>query len=195
MEMAIPSCRVFMLENDRLRWLIREAKGGSIDAFGELIELRERQVLRLAQRLLSDREAARDAAQDVFLRLHRRLSSIKEDQELTPWLYRTTINVCFDALRKTKRELALDSIAEPFSTTDNPEQAVLVGQQRRLIFAALHALSPRERETIVLRELEGYATAEVAQLLGSSETTVRSQISTARVKMRKFMIDTLRRPR
>ena len=73
MQMAISSLDRFMLEPDLLRRLIRGAKAGEADSFEGLVFLHERRVLRLAPRLLLNREAARNAAQDVFLRLHRKL--------------------------------------------------------------------------------------------------------------------------
>jgi RNA polymerase sigma-70 factor (ECF subfamily) len=195
MEVAIPSYRVFMLEHDRLRQLIREAKAGRIESFEHLVVLHERRVLRLAERLLLNREAARDAAQEVFFRLYKKIQSIKDDGDLAPWLYRTTLNICFDSLRKSKRETALDLVPEPPAGNDDPEQSTASLQQKRLALTALQELSPRERQVIVLRELEGYSTAEVARLLDSTETTVRSQVSTARVKMKNFVAGKLRRPR
>ena len=73
----------------------------------------------------------------------------------------------------------------------NPESSAAMRQQQQLVLAALKALTPRERQAIVLRDLEGYSTAEVASMLGSSETTVRSQISTGRVKMKDFLVTKL----
>ena len=67
------------------------------------------------------------------------------------------------------------------------QEAVARNEQRRLVQAALRALSPREREAIVLRDLEGLSTSEVARVLGSSEGTVRSQISTGRLKIKQFV--------
>lgn len=87
--MAIPSVRFFMFEPDRLRELIQEAKAGSAESFDVLVRLHERRVLRLAQRLLLKSEAARDAAQDVFFRLYKKIRTIDEDKDLGPWLYRT----------------------------------------------------------------------------------------------------------
>lgn len=77
--------------------------------------------------------------------------------------------------------------------TPDPEQALTAGEDRALLMAALDTLSERERAAIVLRDMEGRTSSEVAQILGSSETTVRSQISSGRVKMRNFILKKLRR--
>src|ERR1700761_7248619 len=107
MQMAIPSFDRLMLEPDVLRQLIRGAKAGEAESFERLVSLHERRVLRLAQRLLLNREAARDAAQDVFTRLHRKIGSVAEDKDLGPWLYRTTVNVCIDLIRRAKQEMPI----------------------------------------------------------------------------------------
>src|SRR4051812_37265625 len=184
MQMAIPSFDRFMLEPELLRHLIRGAKAGEAASFEKLVSLHERRVLRLAQRLLLNREAARDAAQDVFLRLHKKIGSVAEDRELGPWLYRTTVNICMDVLRRSKDEIPVDLVPELADDCGNPEHSAAKRQQQRLVLAALKVLTPRERQAIVLRDLEGYSTAEVANLLGSTGATVRSQISTGRVKMK-----------
>ena len=187
MQMAISSFEQSMCEGDRLWQLIREAKAGSMEAFERMVILHERLVLRFAQRLLLNREAARDAAQEVFFRLYRHLQSIDERRELVPWLYRATSNVCLDMLRRRKDELPLDVIAEPPGEGENPEHETRRLQEQRLLFEALRELSPRERQVIVLRDIEGYSTSDVAGMLGSSDTTIRTQISTGRVKLRKYL--------
>ncbi len=193
MQMAIPSLDQLMLEPDLLRQLIRGAKAGEAASFERLVILHERRVLRLAQRLLLNREAARDAAQDVFIRLHRKLGSVSEDKELGPWLYRMTVNICIDLLRRSKDELPIDLVPEMADEDDNPERAAAMREEGQLVLAALKGLTPKERQAIVLRDLEGYSTAEVAGILGSSEATVRSQISTGRVKMKDFLTTKLGR--
>lgn len=150
--------------------------------------LHEQLVLRFAQRVVLNREAARDAAQEVFLRLFRSLRSIDEMRELGPWLYRTTSNVCLDLLRKQKGELPVNLIAEPELPERNPEEAAAQAQEQQVLLTALERLSARERQAIVLRDLEGYSTSEVAALLGTSEATVRSQISTGRAKLRELLV-------
>ena len=188
MQMALSSLDHGMREQDRLRQLIGDAKAGDVSAFERLVVLHERAVLRFAQRLLLNREAARDAAQEVFLRLYRSIRSIDERRELSPWLYRTTSNICLDMLRRTRSELSIDLVVEPEVEARNPEQEMRLAQQQQLLLEALRELSPRERQAIVLRDLEGWSTSEVAELLGSTETTVRSQISTGRVKLRNYIM-------
>jgi RNA polymerase sigma-70 factor (ECF subfamily) len=192
MQMAIPLVR-FMFEKDMLRRLIQEAKAGNAASFERIVHLHERAVLGLAQRILLNREAAKDAAQEVFIRFHKNLSRLDEERDLGAWLYRATSNACFDILRRTKQDLPLDLLSEPLDGALNPEESMAVTQQRRLIFSALKELSPRERQAIVLRDLEGYSTGEVARILNSTEGTVGSQISTGRIKIKNFVVAQLGR--
>jgi len=192
MQMAIPFDRC-MFEQDFLRRLIREAKAGDAFAFERIITAHEHMVLRFAQRILLNREAAKDAAQEAFLRLYKSLREVDETRDLSAWLYRTTSNICYDILRRTKRHLSIDLSIEPADGRPNPEESMNSAQQKRLVMSALKQLSAREREVIALRDLEGHSTAEVAHILGISEGTVRSQLSTGRIKIKNFVTIAARR--
>jgi len=169
--------------------LVRLAKAGDAAAFEAILCQFERRVVLTAMRLLNgDLEDAKDAAQQVFLRLHRSLHQLDADRHFASWLYRITVNVCRDMLRVRARRPVV-SLEEAGSCTiaGGAEDAMRRDEQMRLIYAALAALSEHERAAIVLRDLEGFSTTEVARILQSSEGTVRSQISYARVKIRKFV--------
>ena len=173
---------------------VRRARAGDDSAFTLLVERHERMVLRTALRLLGNRDAAQDAAQEAFLRLHRYLGRFDESRELGPWLYRVVVNVCRDLGRRRGRVpiVALDdaSAAARAATKDGVaalDEEIDRSRQRSLVQAALLTLPEKERAAIVLRDIEGLPTAEVARILGSSEGTVRSQISTGRLKIKRFI--------
>jgi RNA polymerase sigma factor (sigma-70 family) len=114
MEMAaIPLMCEFAAEPESIRGLVRAAKAGDVASFEQLIALHERPVLRLAQRLLLNRELAQDAAQEVFLRLHSKLGKFDDGKDLGPWLYRITVNICHDLRRRSKPDLPLDLAPPP----------------------------------------------------------------------------------
>jgi RNA polymerase sigma-70 factor, ECF subfamily len=192
MQMAIPFNRC-MFEQGFVRHLIREAKAGDAVAFERIVTAHEHIVLRFAQRILLNREAAKDAAQEAFLRLYKNLGAMDETRDLSAWLYRTTSNICFDILRRTKQHLPIDLSIEPADGRPNPEESMNAAQQKRLVMSALKQLSTREREVIALRDLEGHSTAEVAHILRISEGTVRSQLSTGRIKIKNFVTTASRR--
>lgn len=142
--------------------------------------------------MLGDWEDARDAAQETFPRVYRYLGRFDPAQDFNGWLYRIAVNVCRDLARKRRSnhfsleaEVESGAIAEPVSP-HNTESAALLAQEHAILMRALATLSEKERAAIVLRDLEGLPTEEVARILGSSQTTVRSQISVARVKIKAF---------
>jgi RNA polymerase sigma-70 factor (ECF subfamily) len=166
--------------------LVKLAKGGDSGAFEVIVLRHERRVLSIAMHLLGgNREDARDAAQQVFLRLHRHLDRVNENLAFAGWLYRVTVNVCRDIhrARAARPTVPLEQAGDVAGASESDE-ALIRGEQSRIIHAALATLSEKERAAVVLRDLEGLSTREVARILGSSEGTVRSQISHARLKMR-----------
>ncbi|HXX23914.1 MAG TPA: RNA polymerase sigma factor [Terriglobia bacterium] len=175
--------------------LLKRVIAGDSVAFEQIILRYERRVLMTAWRLLGHREDAQDAAQEVFLRLYKYRHHFDQKRALLPWLYRMTVNVCHDVYRKRRQEDALAAgEMDRASLAYDPGGEITRSEQRRIIEAALEALTEKERAAVVLRDIEGLTTKDVAGILGSSETTVRSQISTARVKIRKF-VDKLEKKR
>ncbi len=166
--------------------MLKRAKAGDLAAFEEIVVRHERQVFLTALRLLGRREDAQDAAQEVFIRLHRHLGRFDEDREFAPWLYRMTVNVCRDIGRKRRKE-EMAPLEELAGTAQDPQAGALAAERLRIAREGLRRLPEKERAALVLRDLEGLTTREVARVLGSTETTVRSQISSARLKLRKFV--------
>ena len=172
--------------------LIQQAKEGSAEAFEQIMLRYEQKVFATSWRMLGNEADARDAVQEVFLRVLKYIGSFKLDQDFGGWLYRIVINTCRDARRRGLKarmfaslEAELESGAcDALRSEANHEADAIVSQQRALIRAALDTLTKKERAAIVLRDLEGLSTEEVAQILGSSATTVRSQICSARSKIR-----------
>jgi len=172
--------------DDRVR-TAGAAKAGDLAAFETLMRQHERMVLVTALRLLGNIEDAKDASQEVFLKLHRNLGKVEAASNFSGWLYRVTVNVCHDMRRKSKASVAVEDMPEPASAEDDPHQSAAGAERRRVLQLSLRLLSEKERAALVLRDLEGLSTGEVARVLGSTEATVRSQISKARVKVREFV--------
>ena len=174
---------------------IERARAGDTLAFEQVMVCTQHKVAATAWRLLGNREDARDAAQEVFLRAFKYLKAYRPEQDFHGWLYRITVNVCRDMLRGRnkagaqtstvdfERELsALEAIAGDSDTAE----AAVVAQQRAIVRRALETLPEKERTALVLRDLEGLSTDEVARMMGSRPATVRSQVSTARGKVKVF---------
>lgn len=174
-----------------LRPVVERAQAGDADAFTEIVSWYQRRVVTTAWRILGDETEALDVAQDVFLRLHRYLRSFDPAQDFGGWLYRMVVNACHDARRRRPRHLSLEDdrargALDDLRSPDDVEASAGALEDERVLAAALATLSEKERAALVLRDLEGLSTQEVADALGSSPTTVRSQISVARAKLRAF---------
>jgi RNA polymerase sigma-70 factor (ECF subfamily) len=165
--------------------VFERAVAGDLDAFDALMRSHERQVLGTALRLLGHLEDAQDAAQEVFIRLFRHLKKLQSAEAVGPWLYRVTVNACNDAWQKRRpaSDVADLNLA---SEAPDPETLARQSQRQRVVARGLETLAQKERAALVLRGVEGLSTREVAEVLGSSEVTVRTQICTARMKLRKF---------
>jgi len=162
---------------------------------------RER-VFWIAYHIVGDREVARDVAQEVFVRLFRVIRRFREGGRFDAWLYRISTNLGIDAFRRERphREAAsLDAIGgrtasgeeadaapdPPPATGASPGESPAGDALRRRevgrIFAELSSrLTRRQRTAFVLREIEGLSTGEVAEVMRSTESTVRNHILQAR---------------
>jgi RNA polymerase sigma-70 factor (ECF subfamily) len=181
---TFPSRRVYLVVNMPITTraiLDRPHTQTATDRLGRLFDAHHERLFRLARRLSSDREEARDLVQEAFLRAARQPWKVPEgDQPEEAWLVRTLVNLCRDRFRRlVVRSRAASEIRrvglEPVS--QHPEEAVVA---RATVQSALACLSARRRAVVVLHELEGVAVREVARLLGVAEVTVRWHLLAAR---------------
>lgn len=166
---------------------LERSQAGDLGAFEALMRQYERLVLVTALRLVGNLPDAQDASQEVFLRLYRNLGKLEHEQAMAGWLYRVTVNVCHDLRRKRPESAPVEEAERVATAAADPQQRAAEAERRRVLQMSLRVLSERERSALVLRDLEGLSTEEVAKAMGSTEATVRSQISKARVKVKDYM--------
>ena len=180
--------------------LVERAAAGDKSAFEQLMVHSQQRVLAVCWRMLGNEADARDATQEVFLRIYKYLGRFRQDQDFFAWVYGITLNVCRTFLKKRQHQTdrftsLVEEEAEGSLILGAPsvsgEEALLSQQRRRLMSQAIAVLPYKERASILLREVEGLSTEEVARVLRSSSTTVRSQISSARRKIRDYCRDRL----
>ncbi|HJW14738.1 MAG TPA: sigma-70 family RNA polymerase sigma factor [Thermoanaerobaculia bacterium] len=169
--------------------LVERAREGDGRAFDRLMLETQERVVGTAWRLLGSREDARDAAQEVYLRVFRHLGRFRPGHDFRAWLYRITVNVCRDAARRRRREPVAAAAAREPGSAPEAEQDLLGAERWSRLLGALAALPPKERAALVLRDLEGLTSEQVARVLGSRPGTVRSQIASARMRIRSFCVD------
>ena len=171
--------------------LLALAKSGDLDAFEQIVALHERRVFALAVRLTGSVEDAKDVTQETFLRLHRKIAQIDSGRGVGPWLYTVTVNACRDIGRERQRSrLVPMEDGAPVAVAgagSDPEGLYADRQREEQLRNVLLRLPEKERAALLLREMEGLSTEEVARVLGSSEATVRSQVCNARIKLRRLL--------
>ena len=188
---------------DYFAMLVTRACAGDALAFERIMLATEQRVVSIAWRMLGNRDDARDAAQEVYLRVFKYLGRFRAGEDFRGWLYRITINVCHDFARKRRLTMATQfeenefgqegTVFEASSSGGDPETLALHAQQLALVRRALQTLPVKERAALVLRDLEGFSTEEVARVLGSRPVTVRTQVSSARAKIKTYCDKLLRK--
>ena len=153
--------------------LVARSRGGDLDSFNQLVLRWERPIYALAYRVIGREEDARDVAQETFLRAFRALSGFKGQAKFSSWLYRITLNLCRDWIRRERRTpvaqapegvdlVELASEAEPAESIEN-----LVARRElgRAVAKAMAMLPDDQRTAIVLKEYHGLTFQEIADLL------------------------------
>ena len=172
--------------SDSLDRTIRTAQAGDAAAFEELMVLTQHRVAQLAWAILGDAEDVKDAVQETFLRVYRVLGRFDARRgDFSGWIARIAVNVCRDALRRRKK--TCDELPEIESDEPAADEELIHRSELARLRRAVDALPPKERLAVILREVEGLPTEEVATALGTTVTTVRVQVSRARAKLRAWM--------
>jgi RNA polymerase sigma-70 factor (ECF subfamily) len=170
--------------------LIRRAQAGDAEAFGELVERHMRRAYFAALSLVGTREDALDLSQEAFARAYRARKSIDPARPFYAWLYQILRRLCFNFVRDRRAHTQkLDAagawLADEAASraAPGPAQAFERTEARRLVAAAIEQLPPREREVLALKEFEGLAYKEIAELVGIPVGTVMSRLYAARERL------------
>lgn len=168
-----------------LQWLIQRTREGDRSAFDLLIRSIEKEVVRTAACLTGNLADAEDVAQEVYVKVIRKLPGQIDDKRFRGWVYRVTVNTARDLLRKRRWWLPLDTILTRVRPSRQAERSEFEGR----LVQALGQLSFSERTVFVLREIQELDGKEVAQVLGCSRVTVRSHAHRARKKLQVILHD------
>jgi RNA polymerase sigma-70 factor (TIGR02960 family) len=187
---------------------LNRARAGDEDAFRELVDPYRRELQLHCYRILGSFQDAEDQLQETLLAAWRALEGFEERASLRAWLYRIATNRCLNALRaRGRRPQEVPSMIEPPKPTRTVEpiwlepypDVLLEGladtapgpaaryETRESVgvafMAALQVLPPRQRVALVLRDVLGFRTAEVAEMLDSSEASVKGALQRARAML------------
>jgi RNA polymerase sigma-70 factor (ECF subfamily) len=182
--------------------LVKACQRGEAGALDALIRATYADVYALCRRMLADPDEAADATQEVFVRVMRSVLGFRGDSSFGTWLHRVTVNVCLTALRRRSRARATGMAAggTPFALPGDEAEVLSVGSSPSELAetadlvarseAALAALPEDARAVVVLRDLEGLSTREVAELLGVTETVVKVRLHRAHARLRAMVTGT-----
>ncbi|HEV2285965.1 MAG TPA: sigma-70 family RNA polymerase sigma factor [Steroidobacteraceae bacterium] len=167
--------------------LLTRALAGERAAFAGLVRRQQRAVYSLALRMLSDRHAAEDLAQEVFLQLYRNLTAVSSESHLTFWLRKVTMHRAIDRLRREPRHevVALGEAELPASEAAAGDP-ILDGRLRRL----LAELPPVARAVVLLRYQEDLDPADIARTLRIPVNTVKSHLRRSLGQLRERLTTT-----
>jgi RNA polymerase sigma-70 factor (ECF subfamily) len=173
--------------------LVARSTGGDPESFNQLIKRWERPIYALAYRTIGREDDARDVVQETFLRAFRGLSGFKGQAKFSSWLYRITLNLCRDWMRRQRRSpvmLAPDGVdlvelAGESDDVETADAAVARKDLSRLVARAMTALPEEQRAAIVLKEYHGLTFQEIADLLGCPLSTVKTRLYQGLTVLRK----------
>jgi RNA polymerase sigma-70 factor (ECF subfamily) len=167
--------------------LLRAHVDGDPAAFAELVRRHRDRLWAVALRTIGDREEAADALQDALLSAHRAAARFRGDSAVTTWLHRIVVNACLDRIR---RRQAHPTVPLPDGTRSDdvlsgPEPAAPVHDHDTALVVrqALAGLPAEQRAAIILVDVQGYAVAEAAEILGVAEGTIKSRCARGRARM------------
>jgi RNA polymerase sigma-70 factor (ECF subfamily) len=160
--------------------LLRAHIEGDPDAFGEIVRRHRDRLWAVALRTLGDREEAADAVQDALVSAYRAASRFRGDSAITTWLHRIVVNACLDRLRRrqVRPTVALPEVETVALAAHSPDADTAL-----TVRAALAQLPAEQRVPLVLLDMQGYSVAEIAQILGVAEGTVKSRCARGRARL------------
>ena len=157
------------------RDLIAKARRGNVEAYNLLVSRWDRRIFNYLYRLVRDREDALDLSQDVFLKAFQNLKRLEDPSRFSPWLYRIAHNEAYSLLRKNRPDAELGE-----ERADPPAGRRLLPIEVGLaIQSAMSRLTEDQREVVVLKIYEGFKFEEIAEVLGSPVSTIKSRLYTA----------------
>jgi len=169
--------------------LVARTLSGERSAFGVLVERYAPQARRVARAVLGDPDEADDAAQDGFLSALVKLGQYDARRPFGPWLMRIVANAATD--RRRRRQVRKVEPLDPglVGGGPRPDTEAVWSELGERLRTALAELPARRRTAVVLFDVEGYSHAEIAEMLGIPEGTVRSEVFHARRRLRALLAD------
>lgn len=181
------------------RDLVKKAKAGDSEAFGELVQRHEGKIYGLCLKMLGNAEDAEDCLQEVFIKAFRALPGFREEARFSTWLYRIAYNESLMRIRKKKLdtvpidrpvELGEGSVDREIADwTMDPRSDVMNDELSGILIRHVNELDPDNRIVFLLRDVHGLSTSDTAETLGLTVPAVKSRLHRARLFLRERLSD------
>lgn len=168
---------------------IERAQSGDDEAFGEIIRAYRKRILGTVYRMISRGDDVEDVGQEVFVRLYDSIGQLRTPQVFEPWLYRLTVNACYDYLRRKRREIdvrmadlseeqvvAIDAALSGRRAIDDSHKA----SAKELLEVVLGRVSKEDRLLLVLKEIEGLSLKELSSVYKVNTNVLKVRLFRAR---------------
>lgn len=173
--------------------LVRRAQSGDEAAFREIVEKYQSKVFSIIHGIVRQRNDVEDIAQQVFAKVYFSIRNFDFRSSLITWIYKITVNECFDYLRKKKvrklvyeSDMSEDEVRRVENTEPAPERATRTDStlaRRDYIVKLMDRVSEEEKQLLMLKEVEGYSVEELAGMLKMNENTIKVKLFRARQKL------------
>jgi RNA polymerase sigma-70 factor (ECF subfamily) len=175
--------------------LVRRVQAGDEIAFREVVERYQNKVHSIIYGILRNRNDAEDIAQQVFAKVYFSIGSFDSRSSLLTWIYKITVNECYDYLRKRRvRKLVYESdfseedaqhLARSNAAVDSRPTVESELAGREYVFKLLARVSEEDRSLLLLKEVEGHSVEELSEMTGMNQNTIKVKLFRARQKLLK----------
>jgi RNA polymerase sigma-70 factor (ECF subfamily) len=180
-------------QNSQEGALVRRAQSGDEAAFRDIVERYQSKVFSIIHGIVRQRNDVEDIAQQVFAKVYFSLRNFDFRSSLITWIYKITVNECFDYLRKKKvrklvyeSDLSEDEVRRVENTEPSVDRTTPADEnlaRHDYVLKLLARVSEEERNLLMLKEVEGHSVEELAEMTGMNENTIKVKLFRARQKL------------
>lgn len=176
--------------------LVEKVKKGDADVYEKIIQKYQSKVFGLIYNMTKNQNEIEDLAQEVFIKIYKNLGKFKGESSLYTWIYKITVNLCLDEMKKRKNVIYLDEKIEVDDGEVNRELPSEDKSQEKLyeekelqekLHNCINKLPEKQRVMIVLRDIKGFSYEEISKITDVKLGTVKSQINRARLKLKELL--------
>jgi RNA polymerase sigma-70 factor (ECF subfamily) len=175
-----------------IQW-VRKAKKGDIRSYQEIYEVFARKVLNFIYRMVNSPEEAEDLTQETFVAIYQKLGTLKDDSRFEPWLFRIARNFVYQRYRtRSTSNVSIDAldedgqaVTELVDTRKKPDEAFQNIELEEVVSGAIAELPEKYREVFILSALQHLSYQQIAEVVGRSLPSVKTDIHRARLEVRK----------